>query len=503
MKYIVAHDIGTSGNKASLFSEEGKLIGSEVSEYQTKYFNGNCAEQDAMDWWRAVCDSTKSMLNEHKINPKDIAAVSFSGQMMGCLCVDESITPLRNSIIWADQRAVKQAEQIGQHISQKDFYSIVGHRNTPSYGVQKLMWIKENEPEIYQKTFKALNAKDFIVAKLTGNVYTDYSDGNSFACFDLKNLQWSDEIIEYAGIEKKKLPELKPSTFIAGEVLEKAAEETGLAVGTPVVIGAGDGVTANVGAGSIEPGRTYCSLGTSAWVTTTTKEPIFSEGMNTVTWAHAIPGYYAPNGTMQTAGGALSWFKEEVCKFESYLADKNEISPYEYINEQIESSPAGANNLIFLPYLRGERAPRWDENAKGAFIGLKTETTRADIMRSVIEGVTLNLSIILEVLREEMEIDELVVVGGGAKSSVWRQIIANIFNVKVNTPMVLEEASSMGAAIIGGVGVGIYKDFNVIDDFLEIKSVTQPQPENNQSYTKVKELFDEVYFALKPIYEKF
>lgn len=503
MRYIIAHDIGTSGNKASLFSEKGKLIGSTVAAYKTTYFNDNWAEQDALDWWQAVCYSTKQMLNQHQINPADIAAVSFSGQMMGCLCVDESGTPLRNAIIWADQRATKQAEEIGQHISQEDFYHIVGHRNTPSYGVQKLMWIKENEPEIYEKTFKALNAKDFIVAKLTGNFYTDYSDGNSFACFDLKALKWSDEIIEYSGIDKAKLPDLKPSTFIAGSVLEQAAKETGLAAGTPVVLGAGDGVTANVGAGSVQPGRTYCSLGTSAWVTTTTKEPIFSEGMNTVTWAHAIPGYYAPNGTMQTAGGALTWFKEEICYFETHLADKNGISPYEYINEQIEASPVGSNGLIFLPYLLGERAPRWDENAKGAFIGLKTETSRKDIMRSVMEGITLNLSIILEILRKEIEIDELVIVGGGAKSAVWRQIIADIFNVKVNAPTVLEEASSMGAAIIGGVGVGIYNDFNVIDDFLKINSVTTPKEENNQGYDKVKKQFDEVYFALKPIFEKF
>ncbi|MFD1414370.1 xylulokinase [Oceanobacillus jeddahense] len=503
MKYIVAHDIGTSGNKASLFSEEGKLIGSEVSNYETKYFDGNSVEQNAQDWWDAVCDSTKRMLDEYKINPDDIAAISFSGQMMGCLCVDESITPLRNAIIWADQRATKQAEEIGQHISQKDFYNIVGHMNTPSYGVQKLMWIKENEPDVYQKTYKALNAKDFIIAKLTGNVYTDYSDGNSFACFDLKNLKWSDEIIGYAGIDKEKLPELKPSTFIAGGVLEEAAKETGLAVGTPVVVGAGDGVTASVGAGSIEPGRTYCSLGTSAWVTTTTKEPVFSDDMNTVTWAHAVPGYYAPNGTMQTAGGAMGWLKEQVAKYESYLADQNDASAYEYINEQIESAPVGSNNLIFLPYLLGERAPRWDENAKGAFVGIKAETTRAEMMRSVMEGVTLNLSIILEELRKEIEINELTVVSGGAKSSVWRQIMADIFDVKLNTPEVLEEASSMGAAIIGGVGAGVYKDFTVIDDFLKINSVTTPNSENNERYNKIKELFDEIYFALKPVFPKF
>ena len=501
-QYILAHDLGTSGNKATLFSVTGQLVSSQTEPYDVHYFNNTWAEQDADDWWNAVCSSTKKLIQAADIRPEEICAVSFSGQMMGCLCVDRTGKPLRKSIIWADQRAVKQSAQIEEHISQKDFYHIVGHRNTPSYGVQKLMWIKDNKPEIYEQTYKVLNAKDYITFRLTGKFYTEYSDGNSMGCFDLCNLRWSEELISYAGIDGDKLPELKPSTYVAGGVTEEAALATGLAPGTPVVLGGGDGVTANVGTGSIRPGKTYSCMGTSAWITTTTEKPIFDEEMRTVTWAHVIPGLYAPNGTMQTAGGAYNWLKNTICKMESYDAKLHGKSPYDYMNEQIASSPIGANGIIFLPYLLGERAPRWDVSAKGAFLGLKSENTRADLLRSVLEGVTMNLDIILNILRTQVDIDEITVIGGGAKGDVWRQIMADVYNTKILVPSLLEEGGSMGAAVTGGVGAGIYKDFNAVEQFLEINSIQNPHPDAVGKYTPIKEVFDECYFALKHVFPK-
>lgn len=501
-RYILAHDLGTSGNKATLFSEEGVLLGSEVFAYDTHYFHDTWVEQNAWDWWEAVCKTTAGLISRTGVAKEDIKAVSFSGQMMGCLCVDRKGNPLRPSIIWADQRAKRQAAQIGEKISQWDFYHIVGHPNTASYGIQKLMWIRDNEPYIYEQTYKTLNAKDFIVLRLTGNFYTEYSDGNSTGCFDLQRFRWSEEILSYAGIEMDKLPELKPSTFVAGGVTMEAAGATGLMPGTPVILGGGDGVASNVGAGSIVPGRTYSCMGTSAWITTTSEKPIFDEKMRTVTWAHIVPGLYAPNGTMQYAGGAYSWLKDTVCKMECYDAGVNGKSPYEYMNEQIQSAPAGANGLIFLPYLLGERAPRWNPDARGAFIGIKPETTRSDLLRSVLEGVTLNLSICLDVLRTQADIDEILVIGGGAKGAVWRQIMADIYGARIKVPALLEEAGSMGAAVTGGVGAGIFKDFTAIEKFIDIEAVHNPAPESKARYAPVKEMFDECYFALEEVFTK-
>lgn len=501
-KYILAHDLGTSGNKATLFSDSGELIKSEVQGYPAHYFNDTWVEQDADDWWDAVCKSSRRLLASSGIDPASIGAVSFSGQMMGCLCVDRKGRPLRPAIIWADQRSQKQAAQIEEHISQWDFYHIVGHRNTASYGVQKLMWIKENEPDIYEQTYKVLNAKDYIVFRLTGKFFTEPSDANSMACFDLEKCSWSEELIQYAGIDGDKLPEIQKSTFVAGGVTGEAAKLTGLSEGTPVVLGGGDGSVANIGCGSISPGKTYCCMGTSAWITTTSEKPIFDEKMRTVTWAHVIPGLYAPNGTMQYAGGAYNWLKETICLKEIQDAQRNHTSPYEYMNRLIEQSPAGSNGIIFLPYLLGERAPRWNPDAKGAWIGIKPENTRADILRSVLEGVTMNLGICLDILRTQVDIQEILVIGGGAKGEIWRQMMADIYHAKISVPNLLEEAGSMGAAVIGGVGTGIFKDFTAIDQFLTIDQTQEPDTFSAEKYGPVKEMFDACYFALEDVFRK-
>ena len=503
MKYLLAHDLGTSGNKATLFDVSGRLLASEIAVYDVFYSNETWAEQNADDWWNAVKLSTKNLIAKAGVDGTDIAAISFSGQMMGCLCIDKEGKPLRNAIIWADSRAVVQSERLEKKISQEEWYHIVGHRNTPSYGIQKLMWVKDNEPTVYENTYKMLNAKDYIVYKLTGEVYTDYSDANSTGAFDIAALAWSDKIIEAAEIDRAKFPECKPSNFVAGCVLSEVAAELGLSTETKVVIGAGDGVAANVGAGSISPGKAYTCLGTSAWVTTTTDKPIFDENMRIVTWAHMVPGLYAPNGTMQYAGGAYKWIKDTICLSESDMAKQKGISVYDILDEKIAKSPAGANGLIFLPYFIGERAPRWDVDARGTLAGLKPENTREDILRSVLEGVSLNLSLILDLLRQHDDIDELVVLGGGAKGKSWREILANAFDAKLLVPALLDEAGAMGAAVNAGVGAGIYEDYSAIDKFIEIRDTELPKEELVKEYALLKEKFNDCYEALKGYYYKY
>ena len=501
-KYLLAHDIGTSGNKATLFTVDGKLIKSSVISYGAHYFHDTWVEQDAEDWWRAVCASSREIIESTGIQAGDIAAVSFSGQMMGCLCVDSDGNPLRPAIIWADQRSQKQVRQIERQIPQYDKNHIADHRNTASYGIQKLMWIRDNEPQVYEKTYKVLNAKDYIIFKLTGRFVTDPSDANGFSCFDLKTFQWSDEILSCTGIDRGKLLEIVPSIQTAGAVTKEAALQSGLKQGTPVVVGGGDGVVANIGCGSVAPGKTYCCMGTSAWITTTAEHPIFDEQMRTVTWAHVIPGLYAPNGTMQYAGGSYNWVKNIMCTAEMEKAEKEGKSPYNYMDAMIGESKAGSGGVIFLPYMLGERAPRWDADARGAWIGLKPENTRGDMLRSVLEGITMNLSICLDILREQTPIQEITVAGGGAKSRIWRQIMADIFQAKMQVPSLLEEGGSMGAAVIAGVGAGVYADFSVINRFIKIDKVQEPHVPAARTYEKAKQNFDLYYFALRDAFKK-
>jgi xylulokinase len=231
-------------------------------------------------------------------------------------------------------------------------------------------------------------------------------------------------------------------------------------------------------------------------------KPVYDQKMRVMNWAHTIPYALQPSGTMQTAGASYNWLKNEICTLEAKEAAEQGISPYELINQTIEQSVPGANGILFLPYLLGERTPRWNPNAKGAFIGLNVSHKRADVLRSVMEGITYNLEIILSIFRKHVEIDTITAIGGGAKGAVWRQMMADIYNAKILKPNYLEEATSMGAAIIGGVGVGVFQDFNVVDRFITIESEHTPNEQNRQQYLKMMPIFDDCYYALENIYEK-
>lgn len=499
-QYILAHDLGTSGNKATLFSADGSLIGSMTAAYPVYYDQIFCAEQNAEDWWEAVCSSTRELIRKYGIQPAEVKVISFSGQMMGCLPVDKQGRPLRRSMIWADQRSREEAAQLAEKIEEERFYQISGHRNTPSYGLQKIMWLRKHEPETYAATYKFLNAKDYIVSRLTGKFYTDYSDANSMGCFDLAGLRWSDEIIEAAGIDGDKLPDIVPSTRMIGTLRQEAAEKTGLCCDTMVVMGAGDGVAANVGAGSVIPGKAYCCLGTSAWVAATSEKPVLDRQRRIVCWAHAVPGLYSPNGTMQYAGGSYQWMNKVLCREEKIQAEQEGKSVYDLINQEIESSQKGAAGTIFLPYLMGERAPRWNPDATGVFFGLRESTTKEQMLRSVLEGIVMNLGICFDILRHEVPISEILLIGGAARSRAWQTAIADIFETSVMIPQHLEEASSMGAAVIAGVGCGIYQDFTAIDRFIGQTERMDPDPEAREIYAPVRKKYEELYQALKPLF---
>ncbi|MDF2614014.1 MAG: xylB [Clostridia bacterium] len=499
-RYLLAHDLGTSGNKATLYTTDGHLVKSIVYEYETHFFNSNWAEQDPEAWWQAVAETTKAILTD--ISSKDVAAVAFSGQMQGCVCVDQTGNALRPAIIWADQRAQKETLELVNQIGMESFYKITGHRPSPAYSIEKLMWIKNNEPEVYHKTYKMLLCKDYMILKLTGKYATDYSDASGTNALDLNTMSWSEEIINAAGIDKDKLPILAASTQIIGGVTSEAAKVTGLCTGTPIVMGGGDGACAAVGAACIQVGDTYSCVGSSAWIALTMDKPIYDEDMKTFNFAHLIPGLVMPCGTMQTGGASYSWLKNELASFEVLEAKRLGKSAYDLINEKAKSAPAGANGILYLPYLLGERSPRWNVNAKGAFIGLKMESKREDIFRSVLEGVAFNLNVILNSFKKHISVKEMVVIGGGAKGELWRQIMADMYGIPILKPNYLEEATSMGAAIAAGVGAGIFDSFDVIHEFLKIEDKVYPNRDNTQVYDKMLPIFNECYESLVGVYEK-
>lgn len=500
MKYIIAHDLGTSGNKATLFNEEGQLVCSYVSAYETVYKEGSRAEQNPHDWWKAIVETTRLLLAI--VSPDDIAGIALSGQMMGCLCVDKAGNPLRPHLLYCDQRSVKQEAEIANKIDPTKFYEITGHRISASYSIEKLMWIKENEPDVFRKTDKMLNAKDYINFRLCGVMATDPSDASGTNAYDLNKWEWSEAIIEAAGLDLSLFPKVHSSIDVIGEVTNCAAKETGLKAGTPVICGGGDGSCAGVGVGCVSPGSSYNYLGSSSWVALTVEKPIVDEQRRTMNWAHVVPGMLHPSGTMQTAGASYNWMLNQLCTSEQEQAKKTNRDVYEIIDEQIKNSPLGANKLLFLPYLLGERTPRWNVDAKGAFVGLTLGHTHGDMLRSVMEGITMNLGFIVNIFRNHVPIERITVIGGGAKNPIWQQMMADIYQTEILIPNYLEEATSMGAAVLAGIGSGLFTDFSVIDRFIHIQKRIAPIQENVEKYKKIMPVFDQTYHALTGIYNE-
>jgi xylulokinase len=500
--YILAHDLGTTGNKATLYDAEGRLVSSAFYGYDTEFAHTGWAEQNPEDWWRAVCISTQQLLRQAAINPDAVAAITFSGQMMGAVALDAHARPLRNAIIWADQRSVDQERWLGERIAPADVYRITGHRLSASYSLCKILWLRDHQPDIYAATHKFVHAKDAIVARLTGQFVTEPTDASGMNLYDLEAWDWSGRIIDAAGLDAAKLPELKRSIDVVGGVLPEVAEEVGVKAGTPVVIGGGDGMCAAAGAGVVREGAAYNYVGSSSWIALATKKPIYDPDYRTFTWAHLVPGLYSPCGTMQMAGGSYQWTRDQICMIEKQAAAAVGVSSYELMNLSAAQSPPGAKGLIYLPYLLGERSPRWNPRARGAFIGLTVRHTHADMVRAVLEGVTMNLRVILEAFRAQgARIEAMRVIGGGARGRFWNQMMADMYGVPVQRLAILEEATSMGAALAGGIGVGLYRDFSMSETMNATVESIQPDPVAQAAYARVYPIFEAAYQALLPVYD--
>lgn len=502
-RLILAHDLGTTGNKANLFDDEGRLVASTFSGYETAHPQPTWAEQNPEDWWLAVIKATRELLGKSRVAPQAIAVIAFSGQMMGCLPVDVAGKPLRPCIIWADQRAVAQAKQLDERVGEERIYRITGHRISPTYSASKIGWVRDNEKEIFKRAHKFLHVKDYIAHRMTGVFATDRSDASGMNLYDLEQGIWSDEILKEMDLDPQLLPEIHNSADVVGELTKPAAEQLGLIAGTPVVIGGGDGASAAVGAGAVMEGPAYNYIGSSSWISFAAPRPIYDPGRRIFNWAHMVPNMFAPCGTMQAAGGSYQWLRRQVCWIEGREAEETGEDVYEIMNRLAAQSIPGAHGLLFLPYLQGERSPHWNPEARGGFVGLQVTHTRADLIRATLEGISMNLkTILLSFLDANAKVDEIILIGGGAKGELWRQILADIFGRPTLRPRLLEEATSLGAAIAGGVGVGLFQDFSIVKQRIEIVDRHAPNSEAQAVYDRLYPIFLGTYNALVPIFNQ-
>jgi xylulokinase len=498
---ILSHDLGTTGDKATLFSNDGELIETAFYSYNTYYPFIGWAEQEPDEYWRAFCSTTLALFEKTRLKPVQVAVVAFSGQTMAALPVDGRGGALRNSIIWADLRSTEEAESLKERIGEDRFYEITGNRLSASYPVTKIMWLKNNEPGIYEKTFKFINAKDFVTARLTNSILTDYSEASAMALLDIRTLEWSQEILEAADISRSKLPDAVESIQVVGKVCREASQETGLLEGTPVVKGAGDGPCATAGAGVVKEGDSYIYLGTSTWMGLSTSKPYIDGKRRTHTFCHFVRGLYAPAGTMQAGGGSYQWFKNNLCESEITDADAARADVYDLLNERARNVPRGSLGVVYLPYLQGERCPYWSSKARGCFLGLSMLHTKDHLLRSVLEGVAYHMKLIGEAFQEQgANLSRIRLIGGGAKSRLWSNILAEVMGVRIARLNFIEEATSIGAAIAGGMGVGIFSSIQAADRFVKIVDEVVPETHNVELYKRYYDIFKKSYKQLEEIF---
>jgi xylulokinase len=502
MKYLLGIDIGTSGTKTVLFDKGGNPISSSTEEYPLYQPEIGWAEQDPLDWWKAVCITINAVIKDSNINPESISGIGLSGQMHGLVMLDGDGNVLRKSIIWCDQRTAKECVEITEKVGEKRLIDITANPALTGFTASKILWVRNNEPEIYEKCRKILLTKDYIRYMLTGEFATEVSDASGMQLLDIKNRCWSKEVLNALDIPIEYLGNVHESIVVSGKVHKRAAELTGLKENTPVVGGAGDQAAGAIGNGIIRSGQISSTIGTSGVVFAHLDEPVIDEKGRVHTFCHAVPGAWHMMGVTQGAGLSLKWFRDNFCTNEIEVAKNMGIDPYVLMTKEAEKVPAGSRGVVYLPYLMGERTPHLNPKAKGVFFGLSAAHTKNDMLRAVIEGVSYSLLDCMEIIKGTgLNPTNVMVSGGGGKSELWRQILADMFNCKVSTNK-SSEGPALGVALLAGVGTGVYKDINEACSIaISENSIQYPKEENSLVYTRYYEIYKKIYNDLKETFE--
>ncbi len=495
MKYYIGMDIGTSSTKAVLFDRLGHIHKTSSYEYDIITPKNGYAEEDPNDWKNAAISVLKDIALS--VDPDEIRGIGLSGQMHGLVLLDKDDNILRNSIIWCDNRTVHEALEI-KAFGEDKIREITGNNPMPAFTLAKLLWVKNNEPDIYKQIDKVMLPKDYIRYVLTGQFKTEYSDASGMQMVDLKNECYSDEILTYFGIDRKILPEIVESADITGTILEKISEETGIKTTTFVVGGAGDQAASAIGNGIVGCKDVSITLGSSGVVFASLKDlEIKNNGLQY--FHHALPHKYHTMGVTNGCGNSLKWYKENLCQYEASLAKADGLSSYDYITRNIDNIPAGCNGLIYLPYLMGERTPNLDPNATGMFIGIRNNTTKDMMTKAVIEGISYSMKDCYSLLG--FTPSKVLISGGGARNPKWCRILASMLNHTVSR-VDLDEAGALGVAILAMVADNIYSDVeDACKKIITLRDSFEPRLNDYRAYLKYFEVYKMLYKQNKILFE--
>ena len=486
--WLLGIDIGTSSCKTAVFSPDGQVIAQGGSEYPVSYPRKGWAEQDPRDWWNGVCRAVREMISENAIDPSQIAGIGVDGQSWSAIALDGRGEVLCPTPIWTDTRSAEICRETARKLSEEKIFSLCGNPAQPGYTWPKILWYRENRPDVFEKTEKILQSNSYIVYRMTGEITQDLSQGYGLACFDMRNGRWDDDACEALGIPRRFLPEIVPCHQVAGRLTREAAEQTGLPEGIPVVAGGLDAACGTLGAGVVSPGQTQEQGGQAGGMSICIDR--YAADPRLILGFHAVPGRWLLQGGTTGGGGALKWLRETLCP---------ELS-FEEMSGLAETAPAGSGGVTFLPYMAGERSPIWNPNACGVFFGLNFGTTRGQIIRACMEGVAYALRHNLETAEAAgARAETLRAMGGSANSRVWTQIKADVTGRGIEVPG-SDTATTLGAAILAGVGTGVWQSFeDAARETVTVRKTYEPDPDNRTVYDRGYETYRQLYEHTKDL----
>lgn len=503
MEYLIGIDVGTSATKTVLFDKKGNIIASASREYPLYQPHNGWAEQKPEDWRDAVIATVEEVVKKSGAGKDEVKGIGISGQMHGLVMLDEAENVIRPSIIWCDQRTGEEVEEMLEIMPRERWIEITANPPLTGWTAAKILWVRNHEPENYERCRHILLPKDYIRYILTGVFATEVSDASGMQLLDVPNRCWSDEVLEKLNIDKSLLGKVYESCEVTGTILPDIAEKTGLSTETKVVGGAGDNAAAAVGTGVVKDGTAFTTIGTSGVVFAHSSQVTIDPKGRVHTCCAAVPGTWHVMGVTQAAGLSLKWFKDNFCQDYVEEAVRQDVDVYDLINRDIANIPAGSDKLIYLPYLMGERTPHLDPDCRGVFFGLSAIHTKAHMLRAVMEGVSYSLSDCNDILKEMgIDVDSMMACGGGGKSPVWRQMLADLYDCSVNTVR-QTEGPALGVAILAGVGCGIYESVEeACDELISEAQSTGADSSVVGKYKAYHELYKELYGNLKNSYKK-
>ena len=492
--FVAALDLGTTGCRTFIFDLAGTIIASDYQEWQSFYPSPSFVEQDANTWWESIKTTIEGAIKKSGIDKTEIVSLSVTNQRETIVPVDIDGNPLYNALVWQDRRTVDQVEFIKSKIGINKIYETTGLTIDPYFSATKILWFKDEKPEIYQKTHKFLLVSDFIIHKLTGKFITDYSNASRTMLFDIKNLKYSEEIASEIEIDLDKMPDALESGVDIGEIV---SDETLFDKKTLVVTGAGDQQSAALGVGVVSPGKIKCTTGTGSFILAYLSQPKFDPEKRVLCSCHAIPGTWVQEASIFTTGAVLRWFRDQIGNAECVAAQEGQ-DPYDLITAEAEKSSIGANGLLLIPHFVGSGAPHWNPLARGIIFGLALGHERKDLYRAVLEGAAFEIRKNIEVFKElGIEPKELMLTGGGSRSDFWNQIYADVLGITC-VRNVIEESTSLGAAILAASGAGIFPDIaKAAENLCKIDKKWISNDERHASYEKIYHFSYEMYEYIK------